>query len=86
MAAGPQDVRLYEAQQKIYPREVSGRFNTLRVIAVCALLGLFYALPWLQWEGHQAILFDLPIEQRFAAAMKLLGIDPMMLAGEAGHA
>ncbi|MBB6092137.1 cytochrome c oxidase accessory protein FixG [Povalibacter uvarum] len=60
MAAGPQDVRLYEAQQKIYPREVSGRFNTLRVIAVCVLLGLFYALPWLQWDGHQAILFDLP--------------------------
>ena len=58
MAAGPQDAPLYEAQQKIYPREVSGRFNTLRVIAVCALLGLFYALPWVQWNGHQAILFD----------------------------
>ena len=51
---------LYAARQKIYVREVSGRYDRLRVIAVCALLGLFYGLPWLQWDGHQAMLFDLP--------------------------
>ena len=32
------------------------------------------------------VLFDLPIEERYNAAIKLLGIDPMMLASEAGHA
>jgi len=31
-------------------------------------------------------LFDMPSEQRFAAAMNLLGIDPTLLTGEAGHA
>jgi putative transcriptional regulator len=41
---------------------------------------------WLTVRADPAIVFDLPIEQRFAAAMKLLGIDPMMLAGDAGHA
>jgi putative transcriptional regulator len=41
---------------------------------------------WLTVKADAAILFDLPIEERFFAAMKLLGIDPMMLAGEAGHA
>jgi len=51
---------LYAAAQKVYAREVSGRFDRLRVSAACALLGLFYGLPWLQWDGHQAILFDLP--------------------------
>jgi cytochrome c oxidase accessory protein FixG len=51
---------LYAARQKVYVREVSGRYDRLRVVAVCALLGLFYGLPWLQWDGHQAILFDLP--------------------------
>ena len=51
---------LYEAQRKVYPREVTGRFNRLRVLAVCVLLGIFYGLPWLRWEGHQALLFDLP--------------------------
>ena len=32
------------------------------------------------------VLFDLPIEERYNAAIKLLGIDPLMLASEAGHA
>lgn len=41
---------------------------------------------WLTVPADPAILFDLSIEQRYAAAMKLLGIEPMMLSGEAGHA
>jgi putative transcriptional regulator len=41
---------------------------------------------WLTVRADPAIIFDLPIEERFAAAIKLLGIDPMMLTGEAGHA
>jgi cytochrome c oxidase accessory protein FixG len=24
------------------------------------LLGIYYALPWMMWDGHQAVLFDLP--------------------------
>ena len=41
---------------------------------------------WLTVEADPAIIFDTPIELRFTAAMKLLGIDPMMLTGAAGHA
>jgi putative transcriptional regulator len=41
---------------------------------------------WLTVRADPAIIFDLPIEERFTAAMKLLGIDPTMLAGDAGHA
>ena len=41
---------------------------------------------WLTVRADPRIIFDLPIEQRFAAAMKLLGVDPMMLTGDAGHA
>lgn len=41
---------------------------------------------WLTVRADPGILFDLPLEQRFVAALKLLGIDPMMLSGEAGHA
>jgi putative transcriptional regulator len=41
---------------------------------------------WLTVHADPAIIFDLPIQERFAAAIKLLGIDPMMLSGEAGHA
>ena len=41
---------------------------------------------WLTVGADAAILFDLPVEQRYTAAIRLLGIDPMMLASEAGHA
>lgn len=41
---------------------------------------------WLTVPADPTILFNLPIEQRLTAAIKLLGFDPMMLSGEAGHA
>jgi putative transcriptional regulator len=41
---------------------------------------------WLTVRADPAILFDMPSAERFAAAMNLLGIDPTMLTGEAGHA
>ncbi len=41
---------------------------------------------WLTVRADPHIVFDLPIEERFEAAMRLLGIDPAMLTGEAGHA
>ena len=41
---------------------------------------------WLTVEADRSILFDLPMEQRLSAAIKLLGFDPMMLSGEVGHA
>lgn len=54
------ELKLYKAHEKIHPREIKGRFQTLRKWAVFILLGLFYLLPWLDWGDQQAILFDLP--------------------------
>jgi len=55
---------LYKKRQKIYPREVHGLFAALRTMGVVTLLGLYYIVPWLQWDGRQAVLFDLP-ERKF---------------------
>jgi putative transcriptional regulator len=41
---------------------------------------------WLTVGADARVLFDLPIEERYTAAIRLLGIDPLMLASEAGHA
>lgn len=49
---------LYTKHEKIRPRKIKGRFQTLRVIAVCALLGIFHLLPLINWGGRQAVLFD----------------------------
>ncbi len=50
---------MYERHEKIYPREVSGRFARLRTLTVWLLLGLYYGLPWIPFHGRPAILFDL---------------------------
>ncbi len=50
----------YEAHAKVYPREQHGRFATLRRLAIWVLLGIFYLVPWVSWNGRQAVLFDLP--------------------------
>jgi cytochrome c oxidase accessory protein FixG len=51
---------LYAKHRKIYPREVSGRFASLRAAATWILLGIFYLVPWLTWDDRQMVLFDLP--------------------------
>jgi len=66
-----EDGGLYAARQKIYPREISGRFQRLRVIAVWVLLGIYYVLPWIPWGGRQAVLFDLPARKFHIFALTL---------------
>ena len=51
---------VYVSERKVYPRDVSGRFDRLRKAAVFWLLGMYYLFPWLEWDGRQAVLFDLP--------------------------
>jgi len=51
---------LYVSERKVYPRDVSGPLQNLRIAAVVWLLGMFYVFPWLRWDGRQAVLFDLP--------------------------
>jgi cytochrome c oxidase accessory protein FixG len=50
---------LYEAQKKIYPREVKGLFARWRWTFVWLTQIVFYGLPWLEWGQRQAVLFDL---------------------------
>lgn len=58
-AAKTETVSLYEAQKKIHPRSVSGLFNNWRILFVLGTQLVYFMLPWLQWNGRQAVLFDL---------------------------
>ncbi|HRX90786.1 MAG TPA: cytochrome c oxidase accessory protein CcoG, partial [Steroidobacteraceae bacterium] len=61
----------YVAHQKVYAREVTGRFARLRTAAVWVLLGLYYLVPWLQWNDRQAVLFDLPARKFYIFGLVL---------------
>ncbi len=59
--SGPElrTISLYASEAKIYPRAVHGWFAVWRWVLVWATQLLFYGLPWLNWNGRQAVLFDL---------------------------
>jgi cytochrome c oxidase accessory protein FixG len=57
-------ISLYEKQAKVYPRAVSGWFAGWRWTMVWLTQLVFYGLPWLSWNGRQAVLFDL-VDRRF---------------------
>src|SRR5690606_30555917 len=79
-AAGYEYGKLYRSEGKIYPREVKGRFATLRRLAMFVLLGIFYLGPWLRWEGRQAVLFDLPARKFYIFGLTLWPQDFIYLA------
>ncbi|MGC2028713.1 MAG: cytochrome c oxidase accessory protein CcoG [Steroidobacteraceae bacterium] len=70
----------YEAAEKIYPREIKGRFATRRSATVVVLLGLFYGVAWLRWDGQQMLLFDLPARKFHIFGLTLWPQDFVYLA------
>jgi cytochrome c oxidase accessory protein FixG len=71
---------LYVSEKKIHPREIDGRFQRLRKLAAFVLLGLFYAAPWLRWDGRQAVLFDLPARKFYVLGLAFWPQDFVFLA------
>ena len=50
---------LYAAQQKIYPRSITGVLSRWRWAMVWLTQLLYYGLPWLTWGDRPMVLFDL---------------------------
>ena len=74
------DGAMYESAPKVYSREISGRFQNLRLIAVWVLLGLYYVMPWVNWDGRQAVLFDLPARKFYILGLSFWPQDFVFLA------
>jgi len=52
-------ISLYAAQEKIYPRSTFGFFTKWRWVMIWLTQLFFYGVPWLEWSGRQALLFNL---------------------------
>lgn len=57
-------VNLYEADDKIYTRRITGFYQRLRRYTGIPLMFGFLIMPWLVIDGRPAILFDMP-ERKF---------------------
>lgn len=71
---------LKDVRSKIYPRSVSGIFARWRIIMVFITQLIFYGLPWLQWNGRQAVLFDLGARKFYLFGMVLWPQDVIYLS------
>jgi cytochrome c oxidase accessory protein FixG len=75
------EVSLYAAQQTIHPRSVAGFFSAWRWVTVWITQLVFYGLPWLQWNGRQAVLFDLEARRFYIGGLVLHPQDFIYLTG-----
>lgn len=73
-------VNLYESEQKIYTRKVTGFFQNIRRYTGIPLIFAYLMLPWLLIDGRPAILFDLPTRQFHIFSLTFWPQDFMLLA------
>ncbi|MVW75647.1 cytochrome c oxidase accessory protein CcoG [Pseudomonas xionganensis] len=59
-----ESVDLYASREKIYTRSFTGLFRNLRMVGGAFLFILYFGTVWLNWEGHQAVWWNLP-ERKF---------------------
>ena len=52
-------------KRKIHPRSISGFFSKIRASSMTFVILLYSLLPWVNWDGRQALLFDLSHQQFF---------------------
>ncbi len=57
-------VDLYANREKIYTRSFTGIFRNLRILGGAALFLLYFGTVWLNWNGRQAVWWNLP-ERKF---------------------
>ena len=54
------EVDLYQKREKIYTRHIEGFYQRLRIFSGWPILYAYFLLPWINWNGRQSVLFDLP--------------------------
>ncbi|WP_298232871.1 cytochrome c oxidase accessory protein CcoG [uncultured Azohydromonas sp.] len=71
---------MFEAQRKVYARSVKGLFASWRWVMVWITQLIFYGLPWLSWNGRQAVLFDLDARRFYLPGLVLYPQDFIYLS------
>ena len=53
-----QPIQVYQGAKRIHPKLAKGRFANIRIIMILATQLFFYGVPWINWDGRQAVWFD----------------------------
>ncbi len=74
------EIDLYARREKIYTRKIEGLYQRIRLYTGWPLLLGFYFLPWINWDGRQSVLFDLPARKFHIFGLTLWPQDFSLLA------
>lgn len=66
--------------EKLYPKLTTGRYNNWRVAFVLLTQLIYFAAPWLNWNGRQAMRFDFDTMRLYFFDLILLPQDFIYLA------
>ena len=75
-----EEYNLYAKREHIYVKFYKGFFKNFRIISGFLMLALFYGASWIQYDGRQAVLFDLPNRQFHIFGMTFWPQDFMLLS------
>lgn len=76
-----QQVELYQSSKRIHPKMAKGRFATWRIWVVIITQLVFFALPWVNYDGRQAVLLDIASRHFYIFGLVLLPRDLIFLSG-----
>lgn len=74
------EIDLYQRREKIYTRKIEGFYQRIRLYTGWPLLLGYFLLPWLNWDGRQAVWFDLPARKFHLLGLSLWPQDFPLLA------
>src|SRR5210317_751370 len=74
------EVDLYQKREKVYTRRIQGYFQRIRLFTGWPLLLGYFLLPWINLNGQQSVLFDLPERKFHILTLTFWPQDLLMLA------
>jgi cytochrome c oxidase accessory protein FixG len=72
-------VDLYQKREKIFTRNITGRFQRLRLYTGWPLLLGYLFVPWLSWNDRPLVLLDIPARQFHLGGLTFFPQDFMLL-------
>ena len=74
-------VELYQGAKRIHPKKATGRFANLRIAVLIITQAVFYLLPWVSYNGRQAVWFDALGRHFYIFGLALEPADLLYLTG-----
>ncbi|MBA6290374.1 cytochrome c oxidase accessory protein CcoG [Colwellia sp. MB3u-4] len=74
-------IKPYKSESSVYVRQQKGRYQRIRQFTGLAFVLLFMLMPWLNFQGNQAVLLDIGKQQFHIFSQTFFPQDFIILAG-----